>query len=57
MKAWLPSDSQQNRVGLSHESTGLDPQVLALKVKIMHKPSLYEVRINILLQCQHANTL
>jgi len=43
MKAWLPSSSQQN-TDLSYESTALDPQVLALKVKIMHRPSLYEVR-------------
>lgn len=43
MKAWLPSISEQSATGSMYESTTLDPQVLALKVKIMHKPSLYEV--------------
>ena len=34
MKAWIQGSSQ----------TRPDSQVLALKVKIMHRPSLYEVR-------------
>ena len=43
MKAWLPSNSK-HVTNVLYESTALDPQLLALKVKILHRPSLYEVR-------------
>ncbi|KAG9242736.1 Urb2/Npa2 family-domain-containing protein [Calycina marina] len=40
MKAWLPDKS--DGAGISFEPTALDAQVLALKVKIMHRPTLHE---------------
>jgi len=44
MKAWIQGSSQTRLSEQSYDLTSPDSQVLALKVKIMHRPSLYEVR-------------
>jgi hypothetical protein len=45
MKGWLPITSPGNPENFSYESTTLDANVLSLKVKIMKRPTFYEVRI------------
>ena len=44
MKAWLPSSPDQQTTDPLYGPMALDPQVLALKVKILHRPILYEVK-------------
>jgi hypothetical protein len=46
MKAWPPTiqDSEAAIAGiLSYKMTNLDPAVISLKMKIMQRPTLYEV--------------
>jgi len=46
MKAWLPETSHSDQKEISYDSTALDPLVLSLKVKVMHRTTFYEVSIS-----------
>lgn len=46
MKGWLPTTSPENPERFTIESTALNPDVLSLKIKIMNRPTFYEVCVS-----------